>query len=214
MIVSLQDIVDPLFSCTINFNQSRKNPSLLSEHLSIRSVPSPIEQSYIIYRGGGNSLVALHNVLTYTNTHAGLSGQLGAVSLIQSACGCRIQETLGLLSSDIVLPDKIIIRALKQSRSRIVRLPELAESLRLHNQALEHRLFNLSYSQVYRAYKNAGIMSYHGKGKSSSVTHSYRLKFINSVHRSSNDLDTTRDIVGHKSSKSTLIYLSKGDHNG
>lgn len=178
------------------------------------SVPSPSVVSPGEWQKGMIGIRNTHQVLTYSMKDEGLSGQCGAVYLIQLESGCRIGEVLRLTTNDIVLPCTLLLLALKRSRPRAIRLPELQEQLQRLLPAGEHCLFNISYSQVYRQYLNAGIVLYNPPGSRRTVTHTPRREYIQAVHNVSQDIDTTRDVVGHKSRSSTLTYLQKGTTHG
>lgn len=155
-----------------------------------------------------------HRVLTWCPEDVAIGGQAGAVYLVQRMSGCRVSEALALCTSDIVLPDTLIIRALKRSRSRAVRFPEFGPQLALLISTSIHPLFRLSYRQIYRQYRNAGIIEIRPDNRYNRVTHSLRKDFIQAVQLVSNDIGITADVVGHKSKRSTIIYLKKGTHNG
>lgn len=145
-----------------------------------------------------------------TNTH----GQIGAIVLLSRCSGARINEILRLTSDEIVGNDSIIIRAEKKSRSRIVRVPELSEQFQKARQYPHSKLFSVSYSQVWRQYVNHGI-SFSVPGDSHrKVTHSFRYKYISDIQHVAHSVDTTAECVGHKSPKSTEVYLRKGKYHG
>lgn len=155
-----------------------------------------------------------HQVLTWTSTEAAITGQAGAVYLIQRSSGCRVSEALALTTGDIVLPDLLIIKALKGSRPRTIRIPEFKDQFSRLLSLGNHPLFRVSYSHVYRQYLNAGIVEIRPDSCHNRVTHSLRKNFIQSVHSASKDVGLTADLVGHKSKRSTIIYLKKGTRNG
>lgn len=145
-----------------------------------------------------------------TNTH----GQIGAIVLLSRCSGARINEILRLTSDNIVGTDSLIIRAEKKSRSRIVRVPELSDQLQKARQYPHSKLFSLSYSQVWRQYVNHGISFSVPGDLHRKVTHSFRYQYISDIHHVVNSVDTTAECVGHRSSKSTEVYLKKGIYHG
>lgn len=209
---------------------SPDNPLLRPGTISLapvrtKSDPLGLQVSTLIHRSApvvspglgpsrGGSLDGRHPVLTWRPQHVAIAGQAGAVYLIQRSCGCRASEALSLASSDIVLPDTLIIKAAKGSRTRSIRLPEFNDQFISLVSSGIHPLFSISYSHLYRQYKSAGIIEYRGLNRHNRVTHSLRKNFIQSIQMVSKDVGTTADIVGHKSKRSTIIYLKKGPHNG
>ena len=197
---------------------SRKVPSPDPQHpiaaIRVLSVPSPSAVSPVLLQGGRVVGGEAHAVLTYSDRHSGLDGQAGAVCMIQRVSGARVREVLSLSTLDIVPPDQFLIRALKKSQARTIRVPEFTLQLLAHLAMPPHPLFHLSYSQVYRLYIKAGILDYGRDGQRNTVTHLLRRNHIKSVHRTSRDLTTTSQAVGHKSTRSTQTYLDKGTRNG
>ncbi len=175
--------------------------------LRTASVPSPSKLSPVQYQEGGIPRGSGHAVLMYRSVRAGLSGQTGAVYLVQQTGGFRIREVLALTTANIMAPDTLIIPAFKGSRTRSIRLPELADQFATLIRSGPHPLFRISYSHVYRQYINAGILIYNAPGKRNTVTHVPRREYIQAVHQSTGTLDTTRDVVGHRSRKSTQSYI-------
>jgi len=145
-----------------------------------------------------------------TNTH----GQIGAIVLLSRCSGARINEILRLTSDEIVGNDNLVIRAEKKSRSRIVRVPELSDQLQKARQYPHSKLFSVSYSQVWRQYVNHGISFSVPGDHYRKVTHSFRYQYISDIQHVVHSVDTTAECVGHKSPKSTEIYLLKGNCHG
>lgn len=178
--------------------------------LSTRSVPSPSKVSPGIWHPGDLASGRGYPTLTWVDQESGLHGQAGAIILIQRSSGCRIGEVLDLSTKSIVSPDLLLIMASKGSRPRAVRVPELQQQFARLLLALDHPLFSLSYSQVYRQYKACGIVEYRPHNTYNRVTHSLRKDYIQAVQVVTKDVNLTKDIVGHKSKRSTIIYLQKG----
>jgi len=155
-----------------------------------------------------------HLVLTWSSLCPAVTGQAGAVWLIQQVSGCRVGEALALSTQSIILPDQLIISALKRSRSRAIRIPELHQQFAHLKEGGIHPLFGISYSQIYRQYRNAGIVQIRPDNRYNRVTHSLRQSYIQAVQMVSKDVGITADIVGHKSKRSTIIYLKKGTYHG
>lgn len=198
----------------ISLRQPPGRPAGHPALLSVRSVPTPSKVSPGKYQDLYPTLHGHHHVLLWTDLYSGLTGQCGALALLQRSSGCRISEALALSTTDVVLPDLLIIKALKGSRARSVRIPELQSQLLSLLSAGSHPLFRLSYAQVYRQYKAAGIIEYLDHNHRNRVTHSLRHAYIQNIQLVSKDVGITADIVGHKSKRSTLIYLKKGTTNG
>ena len=179
------------------------------DQFRMRSVPSPREDLGSMCQGGTIKTPATHCIVTWSDPVSRLTGQVGAIALLQRSSGARIGEILQAHGIDIVLPDLLIIHGSKKSRDRSIRVPELTQQFILPAGFPGCLLFSVSYSQVYRAYLNAGIVCLYPKNRNRSVTHNYRVQFIKRVHGKSKRLTTTAEIVGHKSISSTQSYINK-----
>jgi integrase len=190
-----------------------KNNSLtaqkISEILRFNSVSTP--SAVLDTQLQSQSTYTLKKVfpLSYSHQRFHVGGQIGAVILLQEITGCRISEVLRLRTNDILLPDTLILHGVKHSRSRSVRVPELSQQFSTAAKFPGHFLFSISYDQVRRWYLRLGIYNQFTSQSRKAVTHSLRYRYINAVSAKS-DVETTQDIIGHKSINSTEHYLSKG----
>jgi integrase len=190
-----------------------KNTSLtaqkISEILRTNSVSTPSAVLTTLTQNRTTYTLKKIFPLSYAHPAYNVGGQIGAVILLQEITGCRISEILLLRTNDILLPDTLIIHGLKRSRSRSVRVPELAQQFSVAVKYPGHFLFSISYDQVRRWYLRLGIYSQFTSQSRKAVTHSLRYRYINAVSAKS-DVETTQDIIGHKSQSSTDHYLQKG----
>lgn len=122
--------------------------------------------------------------------------------------GLRISEVLNISSGDIQPDGRVRIRGGKGSSDRIVYLHEGRELL-LRARSGNFKPFN-GYNRffIYRIFKRAGIVVSFKGSKNDSVTHAFRLLYLQNLNDDVN-LETKRKAIGHKSSKSTKHYVSK-----
>lgn len=153
-------------------------------------------------------------VITKQDRETNTKGQIGAIVFLLRISGARISEILDIRGSDIIDNDMLLIRGKKKSRSRVVRVPELANQLKNIKRSQNVFLFSVSYWQVYRYLKKVGVVTYHQKPHHDIVTHQFRHDYISHAQKTTQSIETTAEIIGHKSTKSTQTYLAKEAKNG
>lgn len=131
------------------------------------------------------------------------------LAVIQLRGGFRVSEVLKMKPSQIINTTDLYIESDKGSRAKRVHVPELEEFLTKWKMFGLTPFKGISRFQVYRMYKRLGLVVCNGVGKNDSVTHSMRKLYIKESHNSSNNIKVTRDIAGHKSTKSTEHYVGK-----
>ena len=129
------------------------------------------------------------------------------VARLQVMFGLRISECLNITGNDIDKRGRIIISGLKGSQSRIVIDSELNVFWLGKKRLCTQKIFEFDRYYVYRLYKSVGIC-YSVEGKKKGIcTHTLRHLFIKDVQQSTNDIEETAILVGHKATSSTNHYL-------
>lgn len=131
------------------------------------------------------------------------------VAIIQLRAGCRISEVLQIRYSDIILPDRVLVRGLKGSRNKLVSVPECTQ---IFAKCVEHKFnpfANYNRFTAYRNYKRAGIMLYNDTGKKAKVTHAFRHKLVEDLRQLTENEVIIQDTIGHNSIKSQIHYGKK-----
>lgn len=135
--------------------------------------------------------------------------RFAAIFMIQAWSGARISEVLQVKSLDVIDSQTVVIRSLKHSRNRIVTLPFPVDYL-IQVSKIQYDIFiGINRFQVYRFYKRYGIVMRTKAGFYNKVTHKLRYDYILKIQAAVNDVDVTRDIVGHKARRTTEHYLTK-----
>lgn len=174
-----------------------------------KSVLTPSAQTAKVLQPGSVLQVPPTAHLPDLESKKHLLGQYYFVALIQFKGGCRISEVLSIRYCDILLPDRVLIRGKKGSRSKIVSVPEAAQLLQ-KCAALKFDPFrNMNRFTAYRNYKKAGIMLYNETGKKAKVTHAFRHKLVDDLRSITSDKEIIKDSIGHNSVKSQSHYGKK-----
>lgn len=142
------------------------------------------------------------------NPKSGLSSVDKAVLELQFLYGLRISEVLNIKPTDIGSNGNIQIKGLKGSENRVVyavRFRNFWEQMRVNNFQLPNS-YNRFY--FYRLYKKKGIYQAFGKNRKSSTTHYLRYLYIQELLTQGIELEQIKLIIGHKSIKSTIHYVS------
>lgn len=137
-----------------------------------------------------------------------------AITELLYVSGCRISEALNVKIGDVMENGQIRINGLKGSSNRIVQ-PVLYRQywLRLKRNGTSIPTYFSRY-YFYRIYKKFGIYNQISKGQCLSVTHSLRYNYINQLLLSGMEAEEIQNIIGHRSVKSTLYYISNLTNNG
>lgn len=135
--------------------------------------------------------------------------ELGLLYILLKVNGCRFSEVINLTFSDAIFGVAFIVAGTKSSRGRYIFAPGYSEWLSV-NENKEGRVFEgLNYCNVRRWFIKYGVFSsVQGKGRLV-VTHLPRYQFIDEALRVGRGVDLVRDVVGHKISKTTELYIAK-----
>jgi len=137
------------------------------------------------------------------------------IIFLQLRYGTRISELLRSTCSNIVDCHSLALRGTKHSRYRFVEIPYQFPPLLLTCHCGGHSLFSPTYKQVWRVYNQLGITTKPGRSYAyRAITHTGRIKVINTLYQLKLPQDAIRDIIGHRSIKSQLYYLKRSYNNG
>lgn len=122
--------------------------------------------------------------------------------------GLRISDLLAIKRADVLGIKKISVRQGKGSRSLLVDVSSDWSFWSKYKSGLfvDINLFSRQY--FYRLYNRIGIAISTPIGKNNSVTHAPRKMLAQAIYTATDDLQSTAEALGHKSTNSTLYYLT------
>lgn len=148
-------------------------------------------------------------MLNAVDVQAQWNRQLTAIYELQRRHGLRISEVLRLTVDDLQDDQTIYVAASKGSFDRVLDDAELhAELSEISAAKTSGKIFDLSYSQVYRAYKRARVVEPGPSEDRRRVTHALRARRIQELDDQGLSIEQIADEIGHKDSQSTEHYLS------
>ena len=136
-----------------------------------------------------------------------LSPAVKALVTLQFTSGLRISELLAINPSDVNKFGQIKIKGLKRSNDRFISPVYYIDYWQDYGAGSMFHSDYYSRFYIYRLYKKKGIYSMLGNGGLSSVTHLPRHLYIKFLSESGQDVESTRQIIGHKKTSNTEIYL-------
>lgn len=148
----------------------------------------------------------IYSLITVKRNELGI---IYALLLIQLRGGFRVSEVLKMKYSQIINDNELFIIADKGSNSKRVYVPEISKLLCDCRLNKFDPFKGISRFQVYRFYKSMGISLQNGVGKNKSVTHMPRKLYVRDSYNSSNSLEISKQLIGHKSIKSTKYYVKE-----
>ena len=148
----------------------------------------------------------LKKMIKSNNLHC---SPFGFIMLIQHRTGCRVSEVLKVGWRDIVNENEIIVRVGKESINKRVFIPEMSAFLPRYKQYQVNPFEGVSRYQMYRLYKRLGIVVENGPNKKDSVTHAFRKQYAQSTYDTTDSLEITKDVLGHRSINSTGYYVKR-----
>jgi integrase len=189
------------------------------------SVPSPLHDRISDVRPvmkecsrffHGNSIGAssVHDRFSEDAIRFSRRDELDGIVYVLRHSGCRVSEILDARGCDIVSPCEFLIHGKKGSASRILRFPELSPILSDSMRFPERRIFFSNYMRVYRYLRSLGVSVREKGNRNHSVCHAFRYEKIRAICDVSRDVKTTADCIGHRSKRTSLIYISKGVSHG
>ena len=143
-------------------------------------------------------------IRVFSNTS--LSESDKAVIEIMYNYGLRISEVLSINSSCINNRNQILVKGLKGSNNRLV-VPVLYadywKKVKMYNIDLHSSPGRFYY---YRLFKKLGFSSLSAGNQKKSVTHSFRHNFVTEIVKETGNIETAKELIGHKNSNSTKYY--------
>lgn len=131
------------------------------------------------------------------------------VALLQYRYGLRISEILLIDKYSFAGPKTLVIRGLKGSKSRVIELSNEFVYITLWERADYQIGYVYSRWFFYREYKKVGITFLTPVGLRNSVTHSLRINKIKTMSKAGVSVELIAQHIGHKSTKTTNLYVNK-----
>lgn len=174
--------------------------------LPIKSVQGCSAQTVTLCPTNSQVPEPLHARVQEVLRNSNISETDKAVIEIMYNFGLRISEVLAISSKSINNRNQILIRGMKGSSDRLI-TPVLYSSYWLKVKTCnlqDHSLRGRFY--YYRLFKKLGFISLAAGNKKNSVTHSFRHNFVTEIMKETDNIETARELIGHKNSNSTKYY--------
>jgi len=171
------------------------------------SAQNPVAHCAILCSSQEQSNPLVLKALSLSGSQSSLPRPLKVILSLQLFFGLRISEVLRLASSDLLALNRIRIRSSKRGKDRIISYSDptgYLQKCRLNSLA---PFFDYNRFNVYRLYKQNGLMLYLGINKKYSVTHLFRHLLATSLINEIDDKHLISDLLGHKSPKSIESYI-------
>lgn len=186
----------------------------LFEHLELNSnlhrtkpVPSPSAQIPAMFDPGSEVDAYISAVKSILVANSKLSVHLRLVIELCCLNGVRITEALNCKGTDIDKHGKVHIKSLKGSKNRVIQLFYSLPSVNsfIGKPVYIFQSFNRFY--FYREFIKLGLTVKSSGYKKRAVTHSGRHILATEVNQLTNSIETTANLIGHVSTKSTANYI-------
>lgn len=128
------------------------------------------------------------------------------VGRLQLLYGLRISEALGIRGTNIDGSGRIVVKGSKGSNDRLVIDSDNVAFWRSKRVFSTSLVFEFNRFYVYRIYKAVGIAHEVEGSLYKAVTHYPRHLFVKSIQNTTNNIDTTAQITGHKRVSNTKRY--------
>ena len=188
-------------------NEYFRRQILLVTHSAISPLPSARNTTLFNYSPPANfpsvrSLLGLPEIKEDL-----LSPKSRAILQICFLYHCRITEVLHVELSAVIHPDRVILHGAKRSNSYAIYLPGLSEQI-YSTEVVDPkvRLFQVSYSKLYRDAVRVGINYRKKSGGNSKRLHSARYIFSNQALPVVDEKELP-GLLRHKSNKNYLSYI-------
>lgn len=178
-------------------------------HSRTLSVPSPIAINTTLLQAGLLEELMSADDFYRWEQMTRIRVELGLCFVIQLFNGCRINEVLKLKWSSEFMGIGFSSKGSKGSSARLLICPGYSSLLLSKSDINEDIFRGLTYSTIRRYYISFGCYYDQGPGERKIVTHLNRYNYIDRLRAGGNDIENIADIVGHKVSKNTSIYLKK-----
>lgn len=180
--------------------------SLLRTHSE--SAPFNRARNTTLYFYRGNTILPdIKDILDRRDIHINLLPLICQVPIqVCLLYYCRIQELLNTTISDVLYPDRVLLKGLKKSSDYIIYLPDLSRQI----DQWEHKnnmtmLFPVSYNKLYRSIVRAGIGKKINGSSNKKRLHIGRYDIINKLTGRVTDLNAS-SILRHRSRSSLQYY--------
>ncbi len=174
-----------------------------------KSVSIPHVDNAILLQNSSRDIRLVNHFTDVAHSYISEGSRVGWLMLIQLLSGCRISEALSIKGIQLSLPYTIQIIASKNSDNRIISSTELRAFVERYA-GLNVPLFaDYNYIFIYRLYKRLGMSIQGSYGMKAAVTHLPRVLNATNNFAQLKDIDTIKHSLGHKSVKSTQIYVNK-----
>lgn len=167
-----------------------------------------------LYFYRGNSVLPdIKDILDRSDIHIDLLPLICKVTIqVCLLYYCRIQELLNTTISDIIYPDRVLLKGLKKSLDYIIYLPGLSNQI----DKWEHKnnmtmLFPITYNKLYRSLLKAGIGKKINNSNNKKRLHIARYDIINKLTGRVSDLNAS-SILRHRSRSSLQYYQQQKEY--
>lgn len=188
--------------------QNSKSKQSLNQ-IPVKSVLSPSAQIEKLFLNRFQDLPDINVNHLLSNKRSGLCQVDKSVLELQFLYGLRISEVLNVKWSDINENCQIFITGKKGSNDRVVYPVKFANFWMF----LREKKVNIpsSYNRFYfyRLYKKKGLYVHLTGHRNLSVTHFLRYKYLVSLLAQDLEVEKVKQLIGHKSIKSTIHYVEQ-----
>lgn len=155
-----------------------------------------------------NVLPDLNQLLGRSDTHENLLSPLCKVAIkVCLLYYCRIQELLNVTVSDLVNPDRALLKGLKGSSDYIIYLPGLTKQISAwENKRNNTKLFPVSYVNLYRSMLRAVPGSPKIKQRNTKRLHQSRYQIVADLIGRTSEANVSA-ILRHRSGFSLSYYI-------
>lgn len=180
--------------------------------MSTISVPSPLLQARnttLYCYTDDNLFPSIKSLLGDSSISEELLSPLSRVTFqVCFLYHCRIQEVLNVCLSDIVHPDRVVVRGIKRSGSYIIYLPGISGQVAaVEGNHKKIPVFPVTYIKLYRDAVRVGIHFRTKNGKNIKRLHASRFALCQSIPVDVSDSELS-SIMRHKSLSSLRFYKS------
>ena len=127
---------------------------------------------------------------------------------LQFVAGLRISDLLRIRREDISVNSQIYIRQSKGSNPLVVNVLYESTFFDEYRRGFHTDISLFSVSFFYKLYKRYSIGISNGEGHNESITHAGRKLLARSMFDLSGDISVAASALGHRSSRSTMYYLT------
>lgn len=123
--------------------------------------------------------------------------------------GCRVSELLQVTGNDVDRRGMVLVKGKKGSDTRKVIDTENVGWWLSKRFCMSNKVFTFNRFYVYRMFIRVGICDQLNRDVYRAVTHLPRFVFVAESQEQTGDIEQTAEIVGHKSSSSSQVYVDR-----